>query len=125
MKIIYLGGTEIKIPDMENNDIIQGGMFIHEVETSTIETKKIEKIKEYIFGKNRLLCDTEYCGRTYGYCPRYNCACLDKLKSYSDRQWQNAITCVDINYKSYLFGMHEYAYKVVDYLWRHKGENDE
>lgn len=55
----------------------------------------VNDIKEAIFDKkHRFLCDTRYCGLCDGYCPTYECGMLDKLKRYTDKQWQNSFNKV-------------------------------
>lgn len=82
----------------------------------------LEELKEYVFGKgSRFLCHTSYCGCKDGYCPRYDCGCLDKLKTYTDKQWRNAMSYVDAYYKAIVFDICDYAFEVVDYLWHRKG----
>lgn len=56
-------------------------------------TSLVERIKSYVFDKeNSPVCShCEWCDNRDGYCPTYDCTALDKLKSFSDRQWQNAI----------------------------------
>ena len=43
----------------------------------------VEKIKEFLFNNEiQYLCDTIWCGLKDGYCPRYDCGLIDKLKSF-------------------------------------------
>ena len=88
----------------------------------------VEELKEYIFNKQplyykecRFLCDTPFCSNHEGYCPRYDCGCLDKLKTYTDRQWKNAMKYVDAQCCSFYYDIRDYAVEVVDYLWNKRG----
>ena len=57
------------------------------------ELELIAKIKERVFDERKcILCfNSFWCPTEDGYCPTYDCGSLDKLKSYNDRQWLNAI----------------------------------
>lgn len=58
----------------------------------------LEQLKEYIFNKEkRFLCDTSFCGCKDGYCPKYDCHCLDLLDKYSNNKWLKAMKNVDNN----------------------------
>lgn len=52
-----------------------------------------QKVKQYVFDeKKRMLCNVfGWCGLADGYCPTYECGALDRLKRYTDRQWENAV----------------------------------
>lgn len=61
-----------------------------------------QKVKERIFDPNkRKLCECYslgWCGLEDGYCPRYDCGALDRLKRFTDRQWENAVRYCFANY---------------------------
>ncbi len=69
------------------------------------EKELVQKVKEYVFNESkRCVCDCRcWCGLEDGYCPTYDCGSLDKLKSYSDRQWLNTIRKVMLEIDSILF----------------------
>ena len=52
----------------------------------------INRIKNKILSGNYSLCDNRWwCPLEDGYCPCYSCVMLDKVRAYTDRQWDNAI----------------------------------
>lgn len=79
-------------------------LFIEESKIKTFDISKIEptwgdrtvmtveELKELIFSvEKRSCCDCWYCGNQDGYCPRYDCYLLDRLRRLTDRQWKNVI----------------------------------
>ena len=56
------------------------------------EKQLAEIVKAHILdSKTRHLCNTSWCGLKDGYCPKFDCCLVDKLKAFSNRQWQNAV----------------------------------
>lgn len=50
-----------------------------------------QRVKEYVINTPFCLCNSPWCPNLDGYCPKYSCGFLDRIKSYSDRQWENAV----------------------------------
>ena len=117
---------------MANKKIVR-----NEEKNNMEQNKLVEKIKDYVFADKwpRVLCDISlWCGNKDGYCPHYDCWALDRLKSFSDRQWENAIKKVKITFKYNLLDERQFCEFVEDVLAelryktpsrRKEGKNDE